>query len=65
MFFWFNAAVVAAIAVSNALLDDLGGHWVILPLIWVAGFVGKKYVGRYVGDRFRRESRNPVRYVRV
>src|SRR6266571_9050616 len=39
MFFWFNAAVIGAIAVSNVLFDSLGGHWVILPLIWVAGFV--------------------------
>jgi len=39
MFFWFNAAAVAALAVSNVLFDSLGGHWVILPIIWVAGFV--------------------------
>jgi Protein of unknown function with HXXEE motif len=39
MFFWFNAAVIGAIALSNLLFDSLGGHWVILPLIWVAGFV--------------------------
>jgi hypothetical protein len=39
MFFWFNAAAIAAIATSNLLFDSLGGHWVILPLIWVAGFV--------------------------
>src|SRR5260370_5413414 len=39
MFFWFNAALLGAIAVSNMLLDSFGGHWVILPLIWVAGFV--------------------------
>ncbi len=39
MFFWFNAGAIAAIAVSNLLFDSLGGHWVILPLIWVAGFV--------------------------
>ncbi len=39
MFFWFNAAAIAAIAVSNVLFDNLGGHWVILPLVWVAGFV--------------------------
>src|SRR5215472_2045223 len=39
MFFWFNAVAVAGIAVSNLLFDSLGGHWVILPLIWVAGFV--------------------------
>jgi hypothetical protein len=39
MFFWFNAAAIAAIAASNVLFDSLGGHWIILPLIWVAGFV--------------------------
>lgn len=39
MFFWFNAAALAAIAASNVLFDTLGGHWVLLPLIWVAGFV--------------------------
>ena len=39
MFFWFNAGAIAAIATCNLLFDSLGGHWVILPLIWVAGFV--------------------------
>ena len=39
MFFWFNAGAIALIAASNLLFDNLGGHWVILPLIWVAGFV--------------------------
>lgn len=39
MFFWFNAGALAAIAIGNVLFDTLGGHWVILPLIWVAGFV--------------------------
>jgi hypothetical protein len=39
MFFWFNAAFLAAIATSNVLFDSLGGHWVILPLIFLAGFV--------------------------
>jgi hypothetical protein len=39
MFFWFNAGAIVAIALSNVLFDSLGGHWVILPLIWVAGFV--------------------------
>jgi hypothetical protein len=39
MFFWFNAGAIAAIAASNLLFDSLGGNWVILPLIWVAGFV--------------------------
>lgn len=39
MFFWFNAGAIGAIAISNLLFDSLGGHWVILPLIWLAGFV--------------------------
>ncbi len=39
MFFWFNAAVIVAIAISNILYDSLGGQWIILPLIWIAGFV--------------------------
>jgi hypothetical protein len=39
MFFWFNAGALGAIALSNVLFDSLGGHWVILPLIWAAGFV--------------------------
>lgn len=39
MFFWFNAVAIAAIAISNVLFDSLGGHWVILPIIWIAGFV--------------------------
>src|SRR5580700_6678380 len=39
MFFWFNAAFIGAIAAGNILFDSLGGHWVILPLIFVAGFV--------------------------
>ena len=39
MFFWFNAGAIAAIATSNILFDSLGGHWVILPLIFLAGFV--------------------------
>ncbi len=38
MFFWFNAAAVGLIALGNVLFDSLGGHWVILPLVWVAGF---------------------------
>jgi hypothetical protein len=38
MFFWFNAAFIAAIAVSNILYDSFGGHWVILPIIFIAGF---------------------------
>jgi hypothetical protein len=39
MFFWFNAAFIGAIAVINVLFDSFGGFWVILPLIFVAGFV--------------------------
>jgi hypothetical protein len=39
MFFWFNAGAIAAVAFSNVMFDALGGHWIILPLIWVAGFV--------------------------
>lgn len=39
MFFWFNAIALALIAVSNVLFDSLGGHWVIPPLVWIAGFV--------------------------
>jgi len=39
MFFWFNAAFICAIAAGNLLFDSFGGHWVILPLIFVAGFV--------------------------
>ena len=39
MFFWFNAGAVTAVAISNVLFDAFGGHWVILPLTWVAGFV--------------------------
>jgi hypothetical protein len=39
MFFWFNAAAIGAIAASNVLFDSIGGHWVILPVFWVAGFV--------------------------
>jgi hypothetical protein len=39
MFFWFNAAFIAAIAISNILFDSFGGHWIILPLIFIAGFV--------------------------
>jgi len=39
MFFWFNAGAIVALATSNVLFDALGGHWVVLPLVWVAGFV--------------------------
>ncbi len=38
MFFWFNAGAIGAIALSNILFDSFGGHWVILPLVWVGGF---------------------------
>jgi hypothetical protein len=38
MFFWFNAGAILGIGLSNVLFDGLGGHWVILPLVWVAGF---------------------------
>ena len=38
MFFWFNAALIGAIAASNILFDTFGGHWVILPIIFIAGF---------------------------
>jgi len=34
--FWFNAGAIGAIAFSNILFDSFGGHWVILPLVWVA-----------------------------
>jgi hypothetical protein len=27
MFFWFNAAFIGVIAISNVLFDSLGGHW--------------------------------------
>jgi hypothetical protein len=39
MFFWFDAAFIGSVAVSNILYDSFGGHWVILPIIFVAGFV--------------------------
>src|SRR5215469_923835 len=39
MFFWFNAGAIVALATSNVLFDAFGGHWVVLPLMWVAGFV--------------------------
>jgi uncharacterized membrane protein YjjP (DUF1212 family) len=32
-------AFLAAIAAGNVLFNTFGGHWVILPLIFVAGFV--------------------------
>jgi hypothetical protein len=39
MFFWFNAVALALIAAGNLLFDSFGGHWVIAPLAWNAGFV--------------------------
>jgi hypothetical protein len=45
MFFWFNAGAIAAIVISNLLFDSLGEHWVILPLIFLAGFA----IGTVVG----------------
>ena len=39
MFFWFNAGALGLIAAGNVLFDSFGGHWVIAPLIWIAGFV--------------------------
>ena len=38
MNFWFNGGAVLAITASNVLADLLGGHWVILALIWPFGF---------------------------
>lgn len=38
MFFWFNAAFIGAIALSNIVFDNFGGHWVIIPIIFIAGF---------------------------
>jgi len=38
MFFWFNAVFMAAIAISNVLFDSFGGHWAIIPIIFMAGF---------------------------
>lgn len=38
MFFWFNAAFLGALAACNVLFDSFGGHFVILPLILLAGF---------------------------
>ena len=34
MFFCFNTAAIGLIAVSLALFDLFGGHWVILPIFW-------------------------------
>jgi hypothetical protein len=38
MFFWFNTMLLALIAAGNVIFDFFGGHWVIIPLVWVAGF---------------------------
>ena len=38
MFFWFNAGAIGGIAFSNVLYDSFGGHWIILPLVWISGF---------------------------
>jgi hypothetical protein len=38
MNFWFNGGAVVAIAGSNLIAELLGGHWVILALIWPFGF---------------------------
>src|SRR3984893_4569014 len=38
MNFWFNGGAALAIAGSNLLYDLLGGHWIILALIWPSGF---------------------------
>lgn len=38
MNFWFNGGAIVAIVASNLLYDVVGGHWVILALIWPSGF---------------------------
>ena len=38
MNFWFNTGALLAITFSNLLYDLFGGHWIILALIWPAGF---------------------------
>jgi uncharacterized protein with HXXEE motif len=38
MNFWFNGGAVVAITVSNLLFDLFGGHWIVLAMIWPAGF---------------------------
>src|SRR6185312_409834 len=47
MFFWFNAAFIGAIAVGNILFDSFGGHWVILPVIFIAGFATHTLTGHF------------------
>ncbi len=58
MFFWFNAGAIGLIAISNVLFDSLGGHWVILPLIWVAGFV-THFLSVHVYWTIRRNTYSP------
>jgi hypothetical protein len=58
MFFWFNAGAIAAIAISNLLFDALGGHWVILPLVWVAGF-GAHVITVHLFWTIRRQTYSP------
>ncbi len=58
MFFWFNAAAVGLIALGNVLFDSLGGHWVILPLVWVAGFASHSLTVHLYWT-FRRETYSP------
>jgi len=38
MNFWFNGGAVVAITASNLLYELFGGHWIVLVLIWPAGF---------------------------
>lgn len=38
MNFWFNGSAVLAVAGSNLLADLLGGHWIVLALVWPFGF---------------------------
>src|SRR5215471_18588948 len=58
MFFWFNAGAIGAIAISNLLFDSLGGHWVILPLIFLAGFVTHVFTV-HVNWTMRRNTYSP------
>jgi Protein of unknown function with HXXEE motif len=34
-FFWFNTGYMVILIASILLYENLGGHWVVLPLIWV------------------------------
>ena len=38
MNFWFNSSAVLAIVSSILLYDLIGGHWIILCLVWPFGF---------------------------